>query len=245
MKSIKAVCSCLLLLLLFSPIAPALSIVVKEEPPYAGKNMPGNGLSMEIVQKALQLAGYETKLVFETWPRAYEGAAIGIYDVVGSIWYTEKRTRDFAFSEPYLLHEIKFIKRKSERDIKFTRMDDLDGLIIGTLKDYAYQDAFLQSRQFIRLQQNYLLQNLLLLTQGKIDLALGDVRKIDHELRQYMKGSIKDLEILPTPLIIRGAHIAVSKGNPKHEEIIAGFNKALATMKADGSYQEIFSRHGY
>ncbi len=245
MNLVKGICCSFLLLLLFSPIASALNIVVKEEPPYAGKTLPGNGLSMEIVQKALQMAGYKTELVFETWPRAYEGASIGIYDVVGSIWYTEKRTHDFAFSEPYLLHEIKFIKRKSAQDIKFTRLDDLDGLIIGTLKGYAYQDAFLQSRQFIRLQQNYLLQNLLLLTQGKIDLALGDVRKIDYELQQYMKGSIKDLEILPTALIIRGAHIAVSKDNPKHEEIIAGFNRALAMMKADGSYQEIFSRHGY
>jgi len=245
MKLVKGICCGFLLLLLFPPIAPALSIVVKEEPPYAGKNLPGKGLSMEIVQKALQLAGYETELVFESWPRAYEGASIGIYDVVGSIWYSEKRTRDFAFSEPYLLHEIKFIKRKSARDIKFTRLDDLDGLIIGTLKGYAYQDAFLQSRQFIRLQQNYLLQNLLLLTQGKIDLALGDVRKIHFDLQQYMKGSIKNLEILPTALIIRGAHIAVSKDNPKHEEIIAGFNRALAMMKADGSYQAIFSRHGY
>lgn len=245
MNSAKGFCSGLLLLLLFSPIASALSIVVKEEAPYAGKNLPGNGLSMEIVQKALQLAGYETDLVFETWPRAYEGASIGIYDVVGSIWYTEKRARTFAFSEPYLLHEIKFIKRRSKPEIQFTGMEDLDGLIIGTLKGYAYQDAFLQSRQFIRVQQNYLLQNLLLLMQGKIDLALGDVRKIDQELQQYMKGSIKDLEILPTALIIRGAHIAVSKDNPRHEEIIAGLNRALAKMKADGSYQEIFRRHGY
>ena len=84
--------------------------------------------------------------------------------MIGSIWHTKEREKDFAFSDAYLFHEIKFIKRKGDAEIKFNTLDDLQGLIIGTLKNYAYCDDFTESRKIIKLQQNYLIQNLLFLT---------------------------------------------------------------------------------
>jgi polar amino acid transport system substrate-binding protein len=54
---------------------------------------------------------------------------------------------------------------------------------------------------------------------------------------------MKDLEFLPNPLIKRGVHIAVSKSNPRHKEIIAKFNKALEAMKNDGTYESILKKH--
>lgn len=232
-----------ILLLLCTPMALALTVVAKEEAPYFGSNLPGNGLSMEIVETALKRAGFQPSFVFETWPRAYEGGLIGVFDAIGSIWYTEARAKDFAFSDPYLFHEIKFVKKTSSQDIQFNNLNDLHGLLIGTLKDYAYGDAFLQSRQFARLPQNHLLQNLLLLKQGQIDLALGEQRKIRYELKKYMKNQSAEITILPNPLIRKGTHIAVSKSNPRHKEIIAGFNNALKAMKADGSYGSIVKKY--
>ena len=230
-------------LLCFSQLVSALSIVAKEEAPYIKGDLPGQGLSIEIIKTAFERAGYKTSVAFETWPRTYEGALIGIYDVVGSIWRTDEREKDFAFSEPYLFHEIKFIKRKADTDIRFNNLNDLDGLIIGTVKGYAYREDFTRSRNFIKLQQNYLLQNLLFLTQDQIDMTLGDIRKIRYEINKYMKSSMKNLEILPNALIKRGVHIAVSKSNPHHKEIIARFNKALKSMKSDGTYEGIMKKH--
>ncbi len=241
MNLIKHPFICIILLLLCTPLAYALTVVAKEEAPYFGSNLPGNGLSMEIVETVLKRAGYHPSFTFETWPRVYEGGLIGVFDVIGSIWYTEVRAKDFAFSDPYLFHEIKFIKRTSSQEIQFNNLNDLNGHLIGTIKDYAYSDAFIQSRQFAKLPQNHLLQNLLLLQQGRIDLTLGDQRKIRHELKKYMKYA--EMTILPTPLIRKGTHIAVSKSNPKHKEIIAGFNKALKAMKADGSYASIVKKY--
>ena len=233
----------LVFLLLFTPMVHALTVVAKEEPPYIGKDLPGQGLSVEIVKTVLQRAGYKPSFVFENWPRAYEGGQIGVYDVIGSIWKTVKREKDFAFSHPYLFHEVKFIKKKSRQDVKFNSLGDLDGLIVGTLKGYAYGNDFLQARHFLRMPNNYLLQNLLLLTQNKIDLTLGEVRKIRYELSKFMSGNINQLEILATPLFSRGTHIAVSKSNPQHQEIITKFNKAFDEMRQDGTYEAILKKH--
>ncbi len=246
MNHLKTALLALIMLLACSPAlsqAVAVTVAAKEELPYFGRNLPGQGLSAEIVRTALERAGYSPSFVFKTWADTYEGAQIGVYDIVGSIWYTQERAKEFAFSEPYLLHEIKFIKRKDDQAITFNTLDDLDGLIIGTVKGYAYGDGFLRSTKFIRVQQNHLLQNLNKLALGEIDLTLGDARKIHYLLNEYMRGSIGKLELLPPPLIRRGTHIAVSKTNPKHEEIINGFNKALEAMKADGTYNHIIEKH--
>lgn len=225
--------------------ASALTIVAKEEAPFISRKLPGQGLSATIVKTAMARAGYSATFAFETWPRAYEGAAIGVYDVIGSIWYTEERAREFNFSDPYLVHEIKFIKRRVDRDIKFDSLDDLDGLVIGTLEGYAYDDAFLESRRFIKVPQNFLLQNLLKLSVGEIDLTLDEERKILYQLNEFMKSSIQDLEILPKPLSRRGTHIAVSRSHPDHEKIIDAFNRAIQAMKADGSYEKIIADYAY
>lgn len=233
----------IVVLLCFSPLSTALSIVSKEEAPYIGGELPGKGLSIEIINTAFERAGYKPNYVFETWPRAYEGGLIGVYDVIGSVWFTAEREKDLVFSDAYLTHKIKFIKRKEDADIKFYGIADLEGLIIGTLKNYAYRDDFTQSRKFIRLKQNHLIQNLLLLTQERIDMTLGDERKIRHEINKFMRRSMDKLEILPQSLIEQGVHIAVSKTNPKHAEIISKFNKALKSMKSDGTYDAIIKKH--
>ena len=248
MNHLKTAVLALIALLACSPALSktvAVKVAAKEELPYFGRNLPGMGLSAEIVKTALERTGYSPSFVFKTWADTYEGAEIGVYDIVGSIWYTDERAKEFAFSEPYLFHEIKFIKRKADQAITFNTLDDLDGLIIGTVKGYAYGDDFLRSTKFIRVQQNHLLQNLNKLALGEIDLTLGDARKIRYLLNEYMKESMQKLEMLPNPLIRRGTHIAVSRTNPKHEEIISRFNKALEEMKADGTYDRIVEKHAY
>ena len=248
MNHLRTTLLALLALLASSPVLSqpvAVKVAATEELPYFGRNLPGQGLSAEIVKTALERAGYSPAFVFKTWADTYEGAEIGVYDIVGSIWYTDERAKQFAFSKPYLFHEIRFIKRTADQAIQFETLGDLDGLVIGIVKGYAYGDDFLRSTQFIRVEQNHLLQNLNTLALGEIDLTLGDARKIRYLLNEYMKESMAKLEMLPKPLIRRGTHIAVSRSNPKHEEIIRRFNKALAEMKADGSYDRIIDKHAY
>lgn len=235
--------SLLILLFTFPPLTFALSIVVKEEAPYIGSRLLNQGLSIDIINTAFSRTGIDPTIVFDAWPRAYEGGEIGIYDVIGSIWKSTEREKYFSFSEPYLQHEIKFIKRKQDRDIHFKQLSDLTGLVVGTLKNYIYRDDFNRSRKILKLPQNHLIQNLIFLNQSKVDITLGDIRKIHYEINTYMKGSESSFEILPQALSIRSVHIAVSKSHPKHTEIIEQFNSALIAMKQDGTYAAILKRH--
>ncbi len=209
-------------------------------PPYDGEDLPQKGMAMAIISTALERAGYRLSYVFDTWPRVLEGARLGVYDVLPAVWYTRDRARDLAFSKPYLASDVRFIKRK-DRNIEFNNLTDLQGLMIGIVKDYGYGDEFAQAPGLIRVNANYIVQNLLKVAQRQVDLTLGDERTLTYALTLYMPESVKDLEFLPKPLEHRDLHIAVSKATADYPSIVSDFDKAIAAMKADGSYQKLVS----
>jgi polar amino acid transport system substrate-binding protein len=115
--------------------------------------------------------------------------------------------------------------------------------MVGTVVDYAYDEAFNNARDIVKIPERNLVQNLLKLTQGRIDLTLDDERVLRYEINRYMPNAMANLEILDKPLAVRGIHIGVSRENPAHAEIVAAFNKAIGEMKKDGSFDAIVARH--
>ena len=211
-------------------------------PPYADAGLPQQGLAVDLVTTALKRAGYTPVVNIDSLDRILEGGKLGVYDVFATPWFSEERNQYLYYSEPYLESYIRFIKKKG-KDFKYESSADLKGMMIGTVADYAYDETFNQSRDLIKISERNLIQNLLKLTQGRIDLTLDDELVLQYEINQYMPNSMAELELLPKPLAVRGIHIGVSRENPDHEKIAADFNKAIADMKKDGSYDLIVSKH--
>ncbi len=219
-----------------------LKLVSSSWPPYVEKETHGKGAAMDLVSHILQRAGYKTEISIESWPRSLRGSEIGIYDVVATAWFTEERNKELQFSDPYYENVVRFIKRK-ESPIRFRSYDDLNNLIVGVVTGYAYGDEFERARGFLKIAKNHVIQNLLLLQQGRIDLTLGDEWVLRHQLTQYFPNAVNEFEFLERPVSRRGLHIAVSRTRPDHKEIIAAFNKSLAEMKADGSMEKLLNKY--
>lgn len=211
-------------------------------PPYADASLPGQGLAVEIVTTALKRAGYTTFIRIDSLDRILEGGALGVYDVFATPWYSDSRNQYLDYSQPYLESRIRFIKRKGT-DFDFHSIMDLKGVMVGTVQDYAYDKDFNGSHDIVRIPERNLVQNLLKLTQGRIDLTLDDERVLRYEINRYMPNSMDDIVFLDKPLAVRGIHIGVSRENPEHAKIVAAFNKAIAEMKQDGSFDAIVARH--
>ncbi len=224
--------------------ASELKVTASTWPPYVDPQLPESGLVINIVNVALTRAGYMTALTFDTWPRALEGTKIGIYDVIAGAWYSDERSEYLAFSQPFIINEVKFIKRKG-RLIVYNTLEDLRGLVIGIVRDYAYGAEFDNAAYLIKVPQNHVIQNLNNLFSGRIDLTLADERVARYELRQYMSGDMSELAFLPKPLSAKGLHIAVSKRRPDHAKIVSDFDSAITAMKKDGTYMEIMKNHGF
>ena len=229
-------------------LAPALQgaelkVAASSWPPYAEQTLPGQGLAIEIVTEALGRAGYELTITFGNWSRALEGTELGAFDVAASLWHTKERAAKLAFSEPYLTNHIKLLKC-TDSDFTFEGLfaGREPGLTLGVVTNYAYEDLVARLDRPRVIPRNYVLQNLLKLTQGQIHLTLGDELALRYHLREYLRPEISRLEFSP-PLASKGLHLAVSRSKSGHQEIVAAFDKAIAEMRADGTLQGLIDKY--
>ncbi len=219
-----------------------LKMALEHWPPYVDRNVPEHGVATEIVVTALERAGYQVVKSFDTWSNTLQGTGLGVFDVIATAWFTDERDRLFAYSKPYLYNKIKFIKRKGSSQT-FNSFDDLRGVLIGTVRQYAYSGEFDNNQLLIKLPVNHLIQNLSLLQLGNIGLTLDDELVIRHQIETYMPGTADQFELLEKPLATRGLHMLVSRAHPKHQAIVASFDQAIAEMKSDGSFDDIIRKY--
>lgn len=242
---VRGIAGLFMCLVICSHAAMALDITVVHSgswPPYADEDLPGQGLAIHLVTTALEKAGYNPEVKTASLQQVLEGIKSGAYDVFATPWYTMDRDQYLDFSQPYLESSIRFIKRK-DASFEYTRFDDLEGLKIGVIENYAYDEDFNDSTLIEKIDASSLLANLTKLTEKEIDLSLDDERVLRYTLNQLMPDNKATLEILNNPLATRGVNIGVSRKNPDHARIVAGFNKAIAEMKKDGSHNRILQKH--
>ncbi|MGC4008313.1 MAG: transporter substrate-binding domain-containing protein [Pseudomonas sp.] len=239
----------LLLILLFlcvSSVARAgevLRIAADRWPPYADRQLPGNGVAVHLVQAALKRAGYASEYIEVPWPRVLHGVANGEYDLVADAWYSPEREAFAVYSEPYLVNRVRLIKRKGS-PITFGKLADLYPYRIAMVRGYAYSEAFNNDPKLQRVPVFSFVNAALMLQAGRVDLTLED----EITARVHFNGDLAELkgqlEFLPVPLTENGLHILVGRHVPGHAEIIAAFNKAIREMHEDGSYDELMREHG-
>jgi polar amino acid transport system substrate-binding protein len=245
MRSIKRIVTICLILLIGAPVQAAeqLNVATSEWVPYVGKQLPNQGLAMDLVNTALKRAGYQPVVTIDVWSRTLQGADVGVYDLIAAAWYSDARAEKFAFSKPYLYNEIKLLRR-ADLTFDFNSIDDLMGRVVGVVNKYAYGQAFDQAPGIIRVPSQYVFENILKVLNGEVELTLDDERVLKYEIARNIDSDNKqNLAIMPKPVSRNGLYIAVSKQNPKYKEIVAAFDKAIAAMKKDGSYDKILKAH--
>ena len=210
--------------------------------PYVDTSLENGGLASDLVRTALGRAGYSIDAKVETWPRASQGVSLGVYDMVVAMFRSEARAQDLAFSEPYLLNDVVLVARRGS-GFEYRGPASLERATIGVVKDYVYDAGFDGYPGYRRVVNNHLIQNLLLLRQGRVQLVVGDKWAILYELSRFMPGAVNEFEFVTQPVATRGLRLAVSRQNAGHAEIITHFDREIAAMRADGSYAAIVKRH--
>jgi polar amino acid transport system substrate-binding protein len=221
-----------------SLLSQDLKLVANTWPPYVDKNLPERGLAIQLVTEILKKSGYSGNIAIETWPRALEGARLGIFDAIAAAWYSEERETHYLFSDPYLENRLRLVKHNRLPGDYF-KLEQLTDKRIGITTDYAYDIDFSKAANASLVTENHLVQNLLNLDNGKVDFVIGDERSLRAELRRYFPNKKDQFEFTPIALPGRSLYLAASRESPKSAELIEKFNATLKLMKEDGSYQRI------
>lgn len=232
-----------LLLLFQNAQAEKLRLVADAWPPFTDATLINGGLATDIVSTALARAGYASDFEQVPWARAILGVGEGRYDVLVNAWYNEERTRIGQFSGEYLLNRVLFIKRK-DAAIEYNNLQQLHTYPIAVVRGYAYSRAFDDDVSLQKVPVHSFAMAVRMLAADRVKLTLEDEFVARYYLSRESAKVRNSVEFLPKPLSENSLHILVSLKNPQHEQIVAGFDRAIAAMKADGSYERLFRQHG-
>jgi polar amino acid transport system substrate-binding protein len=216
-------------------------LLANTSPPYSDQKLPEQGLAMELVSHIFKRAGYSAEIKFESWPRAMEGVSIGLYDALAAAWYTDARAEEYRYSEPYLNSRLVLVKLRSD-PADYFELAHLAGKRLGVRVDYAYGVDFGAIPNLRLVQENHVIQNLLGLLNGSVDLVIGDQRTLSQQIQEYLHRSSQKFEVVDIALPTRARHVAASRAIKGGEKMIAAFNRALEETRKDGSHSAIIAK---
>jgi L-cystine transport system substrate-binding protein len=190
------------------------------------------GFEVELAKALAGKMGVKAEFSTSEWSAMLAGLQADKYDVViNQVGITDKRKEVFDFSEPYTVSSPQLIVRKNEKR-EFKTLADLKGKKLGlgqgtNFGDLAKAVGGIDVKTYPGSPEY--LQDLAL---GRIDAALNDSLLIPYIVKQTrlpLKAGAPVGEV-------ERSGIPFAKGNPKFKVAI---DKALADMKADGSFAKI------
>ncbi len=189
------------------------------------------GFEVDVANLLAAKLGVKPEFTTTEWSGILAGLGAGKYDVIiNQVGITDERQKAFDFSDPYTLSSAQLIVRKDEKR-QFNSLEDLKGKKLGlgqgtNFEQKAKSVAGIDVRTYPG-SPEYLAD----LAAGRIDAALNDSLLVSYILKSTqlpLKGG--------SPVgAVDKIGIPLRKGNP---EFKAALNKALADIKADGSFKQ-------
>jgi len=224
--------------------APAKVYVVGTDAAYApfeSQNEKGEivGFDIEVVQAVAAKAGIEVKFVNTPWEGIFNALGQGDRDMVASaVTITAERKGTMDFSDPYFDAQQLIAVGEKSKVAKFGDLKKLKvGVQTGTTGDEAVTKLLGKTSTNIKRFESTPLA-LKELESGGVDAVVADNGVIIHYVANNPGGKFKtvsDKEFVPEQY-----GIALKKGNT---ELQGKINKGLADIRADGTYDKIYTKY--
>ncbi|NPV07012.1 MAG: transporter substrate-binding domain-containing protein [Anaerolineae bacterium] len=206
-------------------------------PPFENKDESGNivGFDIDLMNAIAERAGFEVEYVDTPFDGIFVALQSGEFDaVISAATITSERAQIVDFSDPYFDAGLALVVRA---DSPYQAAEDLEGqpigVQLGTTGDMEATDRY--GEENVRRYDDVLLAFQALIS--------GDVEGVVNDLpvtEGYMANNPEsNLRLIPGMLTSEQYGIAVNKSRP---ELLAAINQALAEIKADGTYDEIYSK---
>ena len=230
---------------LFAPIAsaaePLLIHVDAGNPPFMfGADERGTPLGMypAILYSAFKRGGTPVVVKAIPWKRALLEIELGAAGV-GGIYKNDERAAKFDYSDPIFLERIA-VFYNTNNPIEFNSIRDLFGKRVGVTRGWSYGDDFDLAIKYDQVTAESTggdQQNFSKLALGRIDAVLAIVESGERLLEKGTK-EYADIRMAKTLLVSNQAYLAFAK-KANQLPSIALFNKELAKMKKDGSFNAL------
>lgn len=237
-------------LLFFTVTAKAdtITIVADQWCPYNCDPKDSNpGILIEVAKYALGKAGHTIDYSNVPWARAIEDARAGKYVAIVGAYKDD--APDFVFSEKGIMPSSNDFFVKAGTSWKFDGISSLEGISIGTIRDYSYGeeiDKYIETNQSnpVKVQvtsgDDALTKNIDKLLAGRITAVIEDAAVMNYELKQSGKsGQIVQAGTFGGDDV----YVAFSPKNPTSATYAKLMTEGLAELEANGELAKIKAKY--
>ena len=209
--------------------------------PFELQNEKGEivGFSIDLLRAIAAKAGIEVKFINTPWEGIFNTLAQGDRDLlISSITITDERRQSMDFSNPYFDAQQLIAVPETSKITKFGDLKTLKvGVQTGTTGDEVVSKLLGKTNTNIKRFESTPLA-LKELEAGGVDAVVADNGVVINYVANNTVSkfrTVNDAAFAPEQY-----GIAVKKGN---DEMLAKINKGLADIKADGTYEKIYSQY--
>ncbi|WP_029187327.1 ABC transporter substrate-binding protein/permease [Streptococcus suis] len=194
------------------------------------------GLDVDIINEVAKRSGWTMNQTFPGFDAAVNAVQSGSADaLMAGTTITEARKKVFTFSDPYFDTKIVIATTKANT---ISSYKDLKGKTVGVKNGTAAQNFLEENKDKYgynvkTFDTGDLMYNSL--SAGAVDAVMDDEAVIQYAIQQG-----QDLSIDIDGEAIGSFGFSVKKGS-QYEYLVEDFNKALAAMKKDGTYEKIMN----
>jgi len=225
--------------------AQSILLVTGEAPPLTGKNLPGYGVVTKVVVNAFERAGFAPTVQMVPWKRAelmvQRGQAVATFPY----YKTNERQKTYIYSRnPVFVFDLHLIVA-SENVGKWRSFSDLTSHTMCYPLGWAIPfeneefEAMLGSGAILHSEPLNMSDCLLQIARGRADFTwLGP-----WQAGQTAQEALADPEsVQADPGFVAGTtgmYAIASRADPNSRSYLEQFDRALESMKSDGTYQSI------
>ncbi|WP_026010902.1 transporter substrate-binding domain-containing protein [Paenibacillus sp. OSY-SE] len=198
-----------------------------------------DGFDADVAKAVAKRLGVEVEFITGEFSGLIEGLQKDKYDaLVSQVTITEDRKQKMDFSTPYVKNAVNVLVKSDNTTIE--KLEDFKdkkiGVGLGTNDEKYLRDvAMPKVGTFEIATYNDVITSLQDLNVGRIDATINNV----FAIKPLIEKNHFDVKAVGEPIKEDFAGIAIRKNNP---ELLDAINKALAEMKSDGTFKEIFQK---
>jgi len=203
------------------------------------------GFHIDIVASVADRMGLQAKFKTVPWKRAIQMIKKGNADAITYMSKTKERSEFVYFHKNNILSYIEngfFTLKDRFNKIEYT--GDYHQLMpyrIGKLAGYAYDPSFDGITYLKQISNIHTEEQLLnMLTHRRIDIAIGDISRINYIAQQ--QGNFHEIEFLNPPISRRPQYLAFSKAK-SNEQFVEKFANEMARFKQSERFQQLLKKY--
>lgn len=223
-----------------------LKIATGELPPYMAAGRADQGISLSVVRRAFELAGYQVEFTFLPWSRALAETRLGKWDATAAWGNSPERNPPFFVSDNVVTEQWVFVYRNAVK-FHWSSLADLKPYRVAMIQDYTYTPEIWTMANAGAFKSDKLSNEsaaIKMLLLDRVDVAPME-RNVACDVLQknFTDDDAAKLSVHPKQMIDTfTSHVLLPRALPASANLASEFNAGLKKLKASPEYNKLLSQ---